>query len=402
MKKTAVLIMLLLFNFFPSLPSAAGKFTVTADIDGTVYSEEFAYARLPLAERIKGRSYADAYEESVSQGNSRTQALNSVADGLGDFVLSLFQRAEILPSEGKITFDGDFCYEEGKDGRKLDDKVYDDIKRCLGSKNIVLNLDFENVKSSYDIEKLKTFTVERARFTTYYASSTDNRKHNIKLATERINGSVVEDEEIFSFNAAVGKRTAESGFREAGVIMDGEFTSGIGGGVCQVSTTLYNAALEAGLEPVSVTRHTLGVSYVEPSFDAMVSDYTDFTFINRTGAPVYIGGEADGEKVTFVFYGVHNPFRIRRVSRVVRELPCGEKIVEDSTIDVPEQIISYGKNGLISEGILEYYFDNRLIKSVKIRRDVYRAVPMVKKVNPLYFPGEERSADTCRAVSGYN
>lgn len=95
--------------------------------------------------------------------------------------------------------------------------------------------------------------------------------HNIALAAEKINGCILADGEEFSFNGRVGARTESNGFLSAPIILEGDFVEGVGGGVCQASTTVYNAALLAGMEITEQHPHSLRVGYVEPSFDAMVS-----------------------------------------------------------------------------------------------------------------------------------
>ena len=108
----------------------------------------------------------------------------------------------------------------------------------------------------------------------------------------------------FSFNYTIGERTERRGYKKAKIIVGGEFVDGVGGGVCQVSTTLYNAVLLAGLKVVECHPHSLPVSYVEPSFDAMVnSGWADLKFINDTHNPVIIRARADGAKLTIQIFG---------------------------------------------------------------------------------------------------
>ena len=129
-------------------------------------------------------------------------------------------------------------------------------------------------------QDLVNLTILRSEFTTYYPYSTPDRKLNIKLCASKINGTTLKSGEEFSFNNKVGKRTEENGFKLAKIIFNGSFIDGIGGGVCQVSTTLYNCALLSGLKITEHHSHSLAVSYIEPSFDAMVSgDYADLNFV---------------------------------------------------------------------------------------------------------------------------
>ena len=124
--------------------------------------------------------------------------------------------------------------------------------------------------------------------TTYFSEESVGRAHNIRLAAERISGIVLSPRESFSFNAAVGERTKENGFSEAPVIERGEYVLGTGGGVCQVSGTLFHAALEGGLRVLESHPHSLPVSYLPPSLDAMVSKWSDLKLLNARTSPVTI------------------------------------------------------------------------------------------------------------------
>lgn len=149
-----------------------------------------------------------------------------------------------------------------------------------------------------------------ASFSTSYSSSPSNRKFNVGLAATKINGTLLAPGEIFSYNGCVGPREAELGWRMAHQYQDGMVVDGIGGGVCQVSTTLYNTVLQADLKIVSRSNHSMPVAYVNPGRDATVSyDSTDFKFENSTGGPIFLGARADGSRLTFRIYGTKQPER---------------------------------------------------------------------------------------------
>ncbi len=210
-----------------------------------------------------------------------------------------------------------------------------------------------------------------AHFSTYYGESSEGRKHNIALAARKIDGTVLLPEEEFSFNDTVGRRTTANGFESALIIQDGEYVEGVGGGVCQVSSTLYNCALLSGLTVTCVRAHSLQVSYVAPSFDAMVSTASDLRFVNTLSAPVTIKMSADGKYVRAEIFGVDDIY-IRRRSETVEKLPFETEYREDEKIPVGEERIdTYGKNGIKSEGYLEYFSDGKFINAVLIRRDTY-------------------------------
>ena len=210
-----------------------------------------------------------------------------------------------------------------------------------------------------------------ARFSTYYGDSKPNRKDNVALACRKIDGTVLYPEDEFSFNDIVGARTVENGFKSAYIIKDGEFVEGIGGGVCQVSSTLYNCALLANLTITCVRAHSLPVSYVAPSFDAMVSTASDLRFVNTLSSPITIKMIADGKYLKAEMYGMES-CTIRRRSQTIETLPFEVEYRDDATLKLGEEVIdTYGKAGLRSQGFLEYYQNGKLLKTVLIRKDTY-------------------------------
>ena len=211
-----------------------------------------------------------------------------------------------------------------------------------------------------------------AKFATYYGDSSENRKHNIALAASAIDGVLLPPEEEFSFNDTVGARTEERGYKAAFVINDGAFVEGVGGGVCQVSGTLYNCALLADLAVTCVHPHSLPVSYVAPSFDAMVSSWSDLRFVNTLSAPVTLKMTADGQYLRAEIYGVKGEFSVRRRSETLGEIPFEtERLTDTSLAPGEERVEAAGKNGLRSEGWLEYFRDGALVRTLRIRRDTY-------------------------------
>lgn len=180
--------------------------------------------------------------------------------------------------------------------------------------------------------------------------------------------------EEFSFNAAVGERTEERGYSTAKVIENGKFVEGVGGGVCQVSSTVYNCALLSGLTVTERHRHSLAVSYVEPSFDAMVSySYADLRFYNDTGKSVFIVADADGERVRVRFYGLPNPYRYKRIS-VVNELiePLPEEIIRTNELLAGEtKRMVFAKKGMKSAGVIEKYLGEKMLERKLLVTDEY-------------------------------
>ena len=135
--------------------------------------------------------------------------------------------------------------------------------------------------------------------TTLFGGSTPERVNNIQLACSKINGTILMPGETFSYNETVGQRTREAGFKEAAAYQDGEVVQEIGGGVCQVSSTLYCATVFANLETVEREAHYFLVNYLPPAYDATVSwPNPDFKFRNNRNYPIKIVANADAEELT--------------------------------------------------------------------------------------------------------
>jgi len=139
-------------------------------------------------------------------------------------------------------------------------------------------------------------------FETSLMDQSPNRVNNVELACKAINGKILQPGEEFSFNDTVGPRTTDKGYKEATIIVDGEKETGIGGGICQVSTTVYQAALKAGLEITERHEHSKKVSYVPKGDDATISGKLDLKFKNDYDFPVKFEVATNGEIVTVVVY----------------------------------------------------------------------------------------------------
>ncbi|MBC8141309.1 MAG: VanW family protein [Armatimonadetes bacterium] len=144
-----------------------------------------------------------------------------------------------------------------------------------------------------------------ASFSTSFGSSAPARQSNIRKATGFINGTLLAPGEVFSYNDTVGPRISRLGWRKAPAFENGAVVQSAGGGICQTSTTLYNAVLRANLKIVARRGHTMPVHYVPAGCDATV-DYgsQDFKFENSTGGPLYIEASSDGGRLKYNLFGV--------------------------------------------------------------------------------------------------
>ena len=164
-------------------------------------------------------------------------------------------------------------------------------------------------------------------YITYFNSRNKERSQNIELAAEAINNHVVFPGETFSFNKVVGKRTASRGYQPAPIIVRGELSEGIGGGICQVSSTLFNAADRSGLKILERYSHSKQVPYVPPGRDATVSWYgPDFTFKNRYNQPILIRAKSYyGKMVVMIYSSEEINIEKRKVPSTSSHLPIPEE-----------------------------------------------------------------------------
>ncbi len=167
-----------------------------------------------------------------------------------------------------------------------------------------LQVPLQKVYPKVDSELLGNIRNEKiGRYETYFSASNKERNKNIKLAAEAINNFVLFPGEIFSFNQVVGQRTVEKGYRSAPVIINGKFSEDIGGGICQVSSTLFNAMDNAGIEVISRYSHSRQVSYVPEGRDATVSwNGPDLVFKNSYNQPILIQAKTLKNKLIIEVY----------------------------------------------------------------------------------------------------
>ena len=265
-----------------------------------------------------------------------------------------------------------FEYVEGHDGYKADRvKLLSDIRASLSNNLEEVFVTVKPVKYSGTLEKVKRETKLLSAYTTYFDGTNTDRAHNIMLAAEQINGTVLLPGGAFSFNGTVGPRTSSRGFKSAKIIEKGEFVEGIGGGVCQVSTTMYVAAVLAGCEITEFHPHSLAVGYVPPSFDAMVSgNYFDLKFENKTKKTMYIRAYTGENYVKFVIFGEGDGASYELKSHISGSIAAPEELTEDETL------VKDGRDGIISEGYLPVTRGG-ITRTVLLRKDKYAPLKRV-------------------------
>ena len=219
---------------------------------------------------------------------------------------------------------------------------------------------------------------------TYYTTFSGNdygRNENLRVGCANINGTELAPGEIFSMNEGLGPQTYENGYRDAAVIVDGKIEDGLAGGVCQITSTLYNAVILAELKIVERSNHSLAVSYVPLGQDAAVAgDYKDLKFQNDTDYPVYIEAYISGNKLITNVYGheIHSPSREVKFENIVDSViqKPAEKVTEDP--EKPKgyrEVTYYGKQGKKVSTYKIVYENGQQISREYFSSSTYRATP---------------------------
>lgn len=217
-----------------------------------------------------------------------------------------------------------------------------------------------------------------SEFSTSFVSSNQGRSANIVLASSKINGTVLMPGETFSFNQIVGQRTAAAGFKEAAAYSEGQVVQEIGGGICQVSSTLYNAVLYANLKITERTNHYFSPGYVKSGLDATVSwGGPDFKFTNDRNYPIKIVSDTYGKNVHIYIYGLkssndyHVELKTEQLSTIYPETvyKYTSSLSKGST-----RILSSGSAGCKTASYKILYDSNwNFISKTQISTDVYNA-----------------------------
>lgn len=234
------------------------------------------------------------------------------------------------------------------------------------------------------------FGAELARFSSNFATSTANRAYNVTRATQSINGRILLPGEVFSYNAAIGNPSLANGYKMATVYANGKQKEGVGGGVCQVSSTLYSAVLYADLEVVERRSHSMTVSYVPKGQDAtVVYGGQDFKFRNNTDAPIKIDATASGRVCTVRILGAKPDVekKVEIVNSINSKTP--PTVVETLDESLPagtRKVTESGKTGYNVSSVRIVYENGKEVRREKLTNSWYRMAPTEVTVGPAETP----------------
>ncbi|MGL6104763.1 VanW family protein [Romboutsia sp.] len=328
--------------------------------------------------------------------------LNYNEEKLKQQIEKIAKDIDVNVKDAQISINGsDITVEDETAGLKVnvDESLKNNIREIQkgNSKSQLVVTKIEpNVKKEY----LKEVDTLLGTHTTKFDSSVKGRSTNIRLATSRTSDVLLMPGDTFSYNDHTGVRSVANGYKNAPVIVQGVVQEGVGGGVCQVSTTLYNAVLYSGLELVNIKNHSIPSNYAQKGRDATVTDGgIDFVFKNNLNYPVYVRNYVSGNTVTCQIYGSSKDKKNIRISTNVDGVAQAPiKKVEDPTLPKGEEKeLEKARNGYTVSTYRVYKdADGKTIKTEKVAISYYpkkQGVIAVGTKEEVVPPTEEPSPE---------
>ncbi len=358
---------------------------VELDVAATNQAILDAWAQIPLWERIFGKPCL------------QVQPHWATIPELFQMQLSKFRFLERPPQDARVRFaNGQVEILPERDGWTLDyNESYQnliDALQVLPAARTVFPLAMHATPPRVTSEHLSAITGVMASYTTRFPSYQVHRNHNIRLATQALEGRVLMPSERLSYNQAVGKRTSKQGFRLAPVIVRGEKQLGIGGGICQVSSTLFNAALLSDLKIVRRVNHAIPVDYVPLGRDATVTDSgLDLVIENPFDHPIAISTELGRSSLTIRVLGPPQPHRrvVLKTERVRLPSPPVKRVPDPTLPQGKERILKKGSAGVRVILWREVYENGTLVRRERVATSTYRAQPRVIAVGSKPQPAPQ-------------
>lgn len=284
---------------------------------------------------------------------------------------------------------GAFNFVAGTEGLELNvdsavRTISDYLENSWTSDNTaVLNLETQVTEPEGSAEELANIKDLLGSFTTSFSTSGSNRCKNVSSGASHINGTVLYPGEEFSAYETVSPFTEANGYAMAGSYLNGEVVDSMGGGICQVSTTLYNAVLRAELNVTERSPHSMTVHYVDLSEDAAIAGtYKDFKFVNSTEYPIYIEGYTTSDKkITFNIYGKETRDKNRTISfesQIVSETPATTILQEDAGQGIGYKAVSSkGSSSYVAELYKIVKVNGVETDRIKVNKSTYKGTNRV-------------------------
>lgn len=299
----------------------------------------------------------------------------------------IVKKFTILPKDATISINGNFLITPekvgyGVDKKELDNKFKEELNGDIGNETKIV-VEEKEVMPKVTKKELSKIDGVMGEFTTSYQSSDSNRATNIQVVTDFVDGTVLMPGEEFSYSETSQKD--KSLYKEGNAYINNQVVKDIGGGICQVSTTLYRAVMKANIRSTERYNHSLTVGYSKPGLDATVAwGYLDYKFKNPYDFPIYIKGITHNKMVTFKIYGDLDGLKGRTydmTNEVLRVINPTEEIIKDPNLEEGKRIVeSNGQTGYVARGYQLTYENGQLIKKELVSTDNYAMVPRKVRV----------------------
>ncbi len=307
---------------------------------------------------------------------------------LEERIKNLQEEWDTPPQDAAVSMSGDkVVIVSEKNGYSLDfEKTLEQTRQELtrGNLHVAAFSRIPILKPNITSEDLKGINTLLGEYTTVFDINAVNRSYNIALASATVNGSLLRPSETFSLNKRLGPRLAETGYLMAPVFIEDILALDIGGGICQVATTLYNAVILAELPVVERYAHPRPVNYAPPDRDATIAgDYLDFKFSNNMNTPLYISSLVEGGTLTIrIFGGEKNRGSTVRISSEKVVIDPKIVIIQDNTLPEGEtHVINPGKPGYETRVYQEVVVDGKVNSKTLISSDYFEPEDKIIHMN---------------------
>lgn len=346
------------------------------DIKSAVNEAYNTFREGTLSERYNGIKKLEANNKNIEAGYMfSTEKILAETEVIA-------QEVKVEPiNASMIRQNGAFVITDAQIGYDLNkDSTIQKITDIVSSKTSgEMEIEFVETQPTVNREAFANSQTLIGTYSTTYSNGDAGRNENLRVGTNNINGTIVMPGETFSANVGLGPQTYEAGYKDAAVYVNGKVEKDVAGGVCQITTTLYNAVIRAELEIVERHNHSLTVGYVPLGLDAAVAgDYKDLKFKNNTDYPIYIETYAASNRLVANIYGyeIHDSGRTLEFESVHLgniEKPA-EKITRDPNLpEGQRKVTSTGKVGHKVEVYKKVYQNGSLVSRDWFSRSEYMA-----------------------------
>lgn len=284
------------------------------------------------------------------------------------------KNAEVTVNSGKVSIK-DEVIGKSIDENELHKKLLENINGNVDEEKTI-EIVLKDTQPKIKAEDLKKITGKISEYSSSYVNTGDGRVKNMQIAAETVSGTIIMPGEEFSYNELIGDTTPDKGYEKANTYVGDEIVPDYGGGICQVSTTLYRAVMRANIRSTERMNHSMIVSYSEPGLDATVANgYIDYKFVNTYDFPIYIQGYVNGGVVNFSIYGNVEAMgnKTYDLISVVNEKIAPEVVYkEDNTLEEGKEVVkSYGMTGYKATAYQVTYENGVEVNRELISNDTY-------------------------------